>query len=321
MHGIDRVEASADGITGKILVMSSTLSNSLPELQLLPSLEWDDYELLDSGEGEKLERYGPYRLVRPEPEAVWHRGLPRDDWRAAHAVFRPSPEEMGGHWEMLEPIPESWTIGYKGLRFRVQLGASRHVGVFPEQASQWDWVGKQVRDAGRPLKVLNLFGYTGLATLAAAQAGAQVTHVDASRKVIAWARENQQLSGLEDHPIRWIVDDALKFVQREARRESYYEGLILDPPKFGRGPKGEVWEFYKLIPELLEACRQVMSRKAVFIVLTAYAVKASSLTLYYAMNEMMAKQRGEVHAGEVVLSEKSVGRAVAMAIYARWSRK
>jgi 23S rRNA (cytosine1962-C5)-methyltransferase len=307
-------------ITGKILDMSSTLSNPLPELKLLPSLEWEDYELLDSGEGEKLERYGPYRLVRPEPEAVWQRKLSRDEWRAAHAIFRPSPEEMGGHWEMMEPIPESWTLGYKGLRFRVQLGASRHVGVFPEQASQWDWVYKQVRDAGKPPKVLNLFGYTGLATLAAAQAGAQVTHVDASKKVITWARENQQLSGLEDRSIRWIVDDALKFVQREARRESYYEGLILDPPKFGRGPKGEVWEFYKLIPELLDACRQIMSKRSQFVVLTAYAVKASALTLYYAVSEMMKKQGGEVSAGEVVLSEMSAGRAVAMAIYARWSR-
>jgi 23S rRNA (cytosine1962-C5)-methyltransferase len=293
----------------------------LPELTLLPSLEWEDYELLDSGEGEKLERYGDYRLVRPEPEAVWRRVLPQREWMSAHAVFRPSAEEMGGHWDRLQNVPESWTMGYKGLRFRVQLGASRHVGVFPEQACQWDWVSDQIETAGRPLKVLNLFGYTGLASLAAAKAGAQVTHLDASRKVVTWARENQQLSELEDRPIRWMVDDALKFVQREVRRESFYDGLILDPPKFGRGPKGEVWEFYRLIPELLQACRQVLSPQARFVVLTAYAVKASALTLHYALNDMMGRMRGEVRAGEVVLKEKSAGRAIAMAIYARWESK
>jgi 23S rRNA (cytosine1962-C5)-methyltransferase len=291
----------------------------LPNLHLLTSPDWDDYELLDSGQGEKLERYGPYRLIRPEPEAVWRRALPAKTWGSAQAVFRPSAEEMGGHWEMLHPLPDQWTMGYKGLRFQVQLGASRHVGVFPEQASQWDWARSQIETAGRPLKVLNLFGYTGLATLAAAQAGAQITHVDASKKVITWARHNQQLSDLEDRPIRWIVDDALKFVQRETRRESRYDGLILDPPKFGRGPKGEVWEFYRLIPELLQVCRQVMSPQARFVVLTAYAVKASALTLHYAVQEMMRSQRGEVSAGEVVLNEKSAGRAVSMAVYARWS--
>jgi 23S rRNA (cytosine1962-C5)-methyltransferase len=291
----------------------------LPNLHLLTSPDWDDYELLDSGQGEKLERYGPYRLIRPEPEAVWRRALPAKTWGSAQAVFRPSAEEMGGHWEMLHPLPDQWTMGYKGLRFQVQLGASRHVGVFPEQASQWDWARSQIETADRPLKVLNLFGYTDLATLATAQTGAQITHVDASKKVITWARHNQQLSDLEDRPIRWIVDDALKFVQRETRRESRYDGLILDPPKFGRGPKGEVWEFYRLIPELLQVCRQVMSPQARFVVLTAYAVKASALTLHYAVQEMMRSQRGEVSAGEVVLNEKSAGRAVSMAVYARWS--
>jgi 23S rRNA (cytosine1962-C5)-methyltransferase len=299
--------------------MSKTTTAKLPDLQLLPSLDWEDYELLDSGEGEKLERYGAYRLVRPEPEAVWRRMLPQKEWVAADAVFRPSSEELGGHWDMLQKVPDSWTMDYKGLRFQIQLGPSRHVGVFPEQACQWDWVSEHIQAAGRPLRVLNLFGYTGLASLAAAQAGAQVTHVDASRKVITWARQNQALSALEDRPIRWIVDDALKFVQREARRDARYDGLILDPPKFGRGPKGEVWEFYRLIPELLAACRQVMSPQARFVVLTAYAVKASALTLHYALREMMGKQRGEVSAGEVVLSEKSAGRAVSMAIFARWT--
>jgi 23S rRNA (cytosine1962-C5)-methyltransferase len=294
---------------------------SLPQIELLPSPDWEEYQLLDSGDGNKLERYGPYRLIRPEPEAVWHPARPAKDWKSAHAVFKPSAEEMGGHWETLQPLPESWVMQYKGLRFKVQTTASRHVGVFPEQASQWDWIGEQIRSAGRPLRVLNLFGYTGLASLAAASAGAHVTHLDASKKVVTWAHENQQISGLDDRSIRWIVDDAVKFVQREARRNTQYDGLILDPPKFGRGPKGEVWEFYKLIPMLLQSCREVMSPQARFVVLTAYAVKASALTLHNAMQEMMSKQRGSVSAGEVVLVDQSGGRGVSMAVYARWSGK
>ena len=176
-----------------------------------------------------------------------------------------------------------------------------------------------IEKAGRPLKVLNLFGYTGLASLAASRAGAKVTHLDASHKVISWAKENQELSGLSQRPIRWIVDDALKFVQREGRRGAHYDGLILDPPKFGRGPKGEVWEFYKLIPMLLQACRGVLSPNPCFVALTAYAVKASALTLFYAMQEMMQGKGGKTTAGEIVLQEKSAARLLSMAIYARWT--
>ena len=208
---------------------------------------------------------------------------------------------------------------YKSLRFWAQTGGSKHLGVFPEQASQWDWIAAQVRGADRPLQVLNLFGYTGLATLAAAQAGARVTHLDASRKVVSWGRENQDLSGLTTAPVRWLIDDALKFVHREGRRETAYDGIILDPPKFGRGPKGEVWEFYKLLPDLLEACRKILSPRPVFVLLTAYAVKASAVTLYYAMNEMMRACKGVTEVGEVVLQEKSAGRLLSTAIFARWS--
>ena len=228
-----------------------------PQLLILTSPDWVDYALLDSGGGMKLERYGAYRLVRPEAEAIWQPALPEKEWKTAHAVFRPAPEENGGHWERLRDLPERWQMEYHGLKLWAQTSASRHIGVFPEQASGWDWIMDQIAAANRPARVLNLFGYTGLASLAAAKAGAQVTHVDASPKVIAWARQNQDLSGLADRPVRWIVDDALKFVEREARRQSFYDGLVLDPPKFGRGPKGEVWEFYKLIPELLNClpCR------------------------------------------------------------------
>lgn len=292
---------------------------SPPSLTILTSPDWRDYELLDSGEGQKLERYGPYRLVRPEPEAVWQRGLPETEWNRAHAVFKPAPEENGGHWKLLQKLPDRWTMHYKDLQFYVQTTASRHVGVFPEQAAQWDWISRQTEASRRPLRVLNLFGYTGLATLAAARAGAGVTHLDASRKVVDWAHENLALSNLEGSSVRWIVDDAQKFVQREGRRGSLYDGIILDPPKFGRGPKGEVWEFYKLLPNLLSACRQILSDKPVFIALTAYAVKASALTLYYALQETLSGYPGTLTAGEIALTEKSAGRLLSTAIFARWS--
>jgi len=291
----------------------------MPNLLLLTSPEWKDYALLDSGNGLRLERYGSQTLIRPDPEAVWQPALPASTWDSAHAQFVPSPEENGGHWKRLRPGADRWQMEYKGLRFWVQLGASRHTGIFPEQAAQWDWAGEKIRTASRPLNVLNLFGYTGLASLAAAQAGARVTHLDASRKVVTWARENQALSGLQEKPLRWIVDDALKFIQREARRQAQYDGIILDPPKFGRGPKGEVWEFYKLLPELLSACAQTLSQRPRFIVLTAYAVKASSVTLYYALQEVMRVHPGLVEAGEVTLVDQSAGRLLSTAVFARWS--
>jgi 23S rRNA (cytosine1962-C5)-methyltransferase len=296
----------------------SPLNRSMPVIQLSDSPDWQDYVLLDSGNGSKLEQYGPYRLWRPEPEAVWKPLLPDREWQAADAVFKVTAEENGGHWEYRRPLPERWPMRYKNLRFYAMTTASRHVGVFPEQASQWDWIEDQVHAAGRPLQVLNLFGYTGLASLAAAQAGAKVTHLDASRKAIGWAKDNQTLSALDAQSIRWILDDAVKFVYREGRRGAKYDGLILDPPKFGRGPKGEVWEFYKLIPDLLSACKGVLSDQAQFIVLTAYAVKASALTLYNGLDEIM-DGRGQVSAGEVVLQEKSGGRYLSLAVYGRWS--
>ena len=291
-----------------------------PEISLLHSDDWQDYELLDCGNGRKLERYGDYLLARPETEAVWSPALPEKEWKKAAANFMPSAEENGGHWVAQRPLPDYWALTYKGLHFTVQTTASRHLGVFPEQANHWDWIGAQIKAAHRPLKVLNLFGYTGMASLAAAQAGAAVTHVDASRKVVNWARDNQALSGLSDRPIRWIIDDAVKFVQRESRRGAGYDGIILDPPKFGRGPKGEVWEFYKFLPELLKGCQQILSPDPVFMVLTAYAVKASSITMHFAMQEILQKYDGSLESGEIVLDEKSAGRILSTAVFARWSR-
>lgn len=294
---------------------------SLPQIELLYAPDWRDYELLDSGNGLKLERYGPYTFIRPEPQAVWRPYLPEKQWREAHAIFHPTQEESGGHWEFNKTVEPSWIMQYKKVKFRVQTTAGRHIGVFPEQAAHWDWMEAKIRNAKRPIHVLNLFGYTGLASLVAAQAGAKVTHVDASKKAIAWARENQELSDLDDRPIRWIVDDALKFALREGRRGVHYDGIILDPPKFGRGPKGEVWEFFKLIPALLQACRDILSPNPLFVILTAYAIRASSLSLYYALQEMLSAYTGVLSAGELSLVERSGGRVISTAIFARWSAK
>jgi 23S rRNA (cytosine1962-C5)-methyltransferase len=282
---------------------------------------WEDFELVDSGGGRKLERYGSYLLIRPEAEAIWKPSLPEKDWQKAAAEFMPTPEENGGHWNIRSYLPSEWNLHYRDLCFKVQLSGSRHIGVFPEQAVHWDWITRLIRQSKRPLKVLNLFGYTGLATLAAAQAGAAVTHVDASRKAITWAHENQDLSNLSNRPIRWIVDDAVKFIHRQARREEKFDGLILDPPKFGRGPKGEVWEFYKLLPELLQACRESLTEEPAFVALTAYAVKASSITLAQSLDQTMQGTGGTITAGELVLKEGSASRLLSTAVFALWSNQ
>ncbi len=292
---------------------------NLPQLELITSPDWSDYALIDSGNGQKLEQFGPYRLIRPEPEAIWQPAQSQKEWERAHGIFVATAEKNGGHWEFSKKVPERWTMAYKNFSFWAQTTASKQLGVFPEQAVQWDWVYQKIKSSSRPLKVLNLFGYTGMASLSAAVAGAQVTHLDASKKVNLWGKDNQALSGIDESSIRWLVDDAFKFVKREVRRGNQYDGIILDPPKFGRGPKGEVWEFYKILPDLLDGCRQILSPKPQFIVLTAYAVKASALTLYYATEAMMKAFKGTTTAGEVVLTEQSGQRALSMAIYARWS--
>jgi 23S rRNA (cytosine1962-C5)-methyltransferase len=294
------------------------MNHTIPSLTLLSSPGWEDYELLDSGKGQRLERIGPYTVVRPEAQAVWSPKLQAKKWEQADAIFQPTGEESGGYWKYQRPVESAWKMRYKSLAFWARTAASRHVGFFPEQAVHWNWISERVVAAKRPVNVLNLFGYTGIASLAAAQAGAKVTHVDASKKSVAQARENQSLAGLVDKPIRWIVDDALKFVRREIRREMKYDGLILDPPKFGRGPKGEVWEFFEALPSLLEECRLLFGKQPLFLVITAYAIRASALSLYYATQEMMHEHTGYLDAGELVLQEKSAGRLLSMAIYTRW---
>jgi len=300
-----------------------------PTFSPLESPNWEDYVLLDSGDGSKLERFGPYTFVRPEVQAMWPRVLHEKEWDAAHAVFQPTREESGGHWQFKKKVKDRWEMQYGNLRFWAMTTPGRHLGVFPECAANWDWtvdmiINRRERkenfegSANSAVKVLNLFGYTGLATLTAAAADAQVTHVDASKKSVSWARENQALSGLEDKPIRWIVDDALKFVLREGRRGNQYDGILLDPPKFGRGPKGEVWEIYKSLPNLLEACRQVLSDRPLFVVATVYAVQASAIHVGQALEAMMSDFDGGVECGELVTREKSAGRFLSHAVFARW---
>jgi len=307
-------------------------------LTLLESSNWKDYALLDSGDGLKLERFGKYVFVRPESQAMWKRAL-NSEWKDAHAVFQPTGEESGGHWDFKKKVDEQWEMQYpltpsssppgRGeIRFWAMTTPGRHLGVFPEVAAHWDWFSNLIHHEGDALSlskrhevnVLNLFGYTGLATLAAASAGAKVTHVDASKKSVSWARDNQVLSHLTDKPIRWIVDDALKFVQREARRGVKYDGIILDPPKFGRGPKGEVWEVYKSLPNLLEACRACLSDKPLFVVTTIYAVRASAIHIAQAMEDMMKGFEGKIEMGELVTREQSAGKLLSQAVYARWER-
>lgn len=289
-----------------------------PTLRTFHTSGWRDYELLDSGNGRKLERFGPYMLIRPEPTATWSPALPRQTWDAAHAEFF-LDQKQGGHWAFYRPVESPWTMQYKGLRFHVQLTGSRHLGVFPEHAAQWDWIADQIGRAGRPLRVLTLFSYTGLATLTAAQAGAQVTHVDAARSAIETARQNQALSGLQDRPIRWIVDDALKFVRREVRRGIRYDAIVFDPPRFGRGPKGEVWEFFRDMPTLCAACRGVLSEWPQFILLTAYAKEASALELYRMIAGMMAGFEGQTVVGQLVTRPTGGGHPLTHSLTVRWS--
>lgn len=290
-----------------------------PSFIFLTANSWKDYALLDSGDGRKLERFGPYTFIRSEPRAMWHPALAPRLWDAADAIFQLTGEESGGTWHFRRTLPPQWTLGYGGLRFEVQATSSRHMGVFPEQAVHWDWIAAQIKAVGRPVRVLNLFGYTGLATLAAAQAGAEVTHVDAAKRVVTQARRNQELSGLVQRPIRWIVDDALKYIQREVRRGSRYDGLILDPPKFGRGAGAKVWEFFENFPELLDTCRALLSPEPLFIVLTAYAVQASALYLHHALEARLAGLGGVLSAGELITVEQSANRWLSQAIFARWS--
>jgi 23S rRNA (cytosine1962-C5)-methyltransferase len=279
---------------------------------------WDDYALLDSGEGAKLERFGAYTLVRPEAQAIWRRRLPVERWEAADAFFEKGAGESGA-WIERRPMPDRWPMHYHGLTFWARLTGFRHTGVFPEQAVHWRWIGELVERAGRPIKLLDLFAYTALTTLFAARAGAQVTYVDASRPAMGWARENQEIAGLTDRPIRWILDDAIKFVRREARRGVRYDALVMDPPVFGRGPKGEIWRFYESVPVLLDACQQVFSDRPLFVLINAYAIEGSSVMLANLLDDLMDGRGGSIEAGELGLRQQDSERILPAGMYARWT--
>ena len=295
-----------------------------PVATTLRTLPWDDYALLDSGDGRKLERYGRLTVVRPEPQCWWRPRLPADAWDKADAIFDPSDEEDAGRWRYPgRTPPETWTLNWRKVKFNARLTPFRHLAFFPEQAANWDWLDLAVRrrvSAGGPApRILNLFGYTGVASLVCAAAGAQVTHVDASKKSVGYARENAQLSGLESAPVRWICEDARKYVQRELKRGSQYDGVILDPPKYGRGPTGEVWRLFEDLPELTEACANLLAPDASFLLLNAYAARISGLALSHLMTEKLGPRRGVVDWGELALDEGGqTGRAIGLSFFARW---
>ncbi|HET9534641.1 MAG: class I SAM-dependent rRNA methyltransferase [Mesorhizobium sp.] len=286
-------------------------------LEVAPS---EEYALLDSGSGEKLEQYGPYRIVRPEGQAIWQRALPAKEWNAADAIFTGDTDEEGmGRWRFPKaPLGETWPMRHDGIDYLGRFTSFRHVGVFPEQASHWSHMAELIERAGRPVKVLNLFGYTGLASLVAARAGAQVTHVDASKKAIGWARENQQIARLSDRPIRWIVDDAVKFAEREERRGSRYDIILFDPPAYGRGPKGEVWQLFDDLPALTDICRSILTPKPLAVVLTAYSIRASFFAIHALMRDAFAGMGGTVESGELIIREKAAGRALSTSLFSRW---
>lgn len=300
------------------------MSGAAPKVADLPGVMrtrgWADYALIDSGGGRKLERYGPYTVVRPEPQCLWSPSLPAAAWDAADAVFDPTDEEDAGHWRFKAQPKDTWPLAWREVRFKARFTAFRHLAFFPEQAANWAWLDERVRTAGGQPRVLNLFGYTGVASLVMAAAGAAVTHVDASKKAVGWARENAELSGLADRPIRWITEDARKYVAREVRRGSTYDGIILDPPKYGRGPGGEVWRLFEDLPELAALCAQLLSENASFLVLNAYAERISGAALSGLLADCLRDRGGTIDWGELALTQDDPAREIGMSFYARWGR-
>ncbi|HEX8263715.1 MAG TPA: class I SAM-dependent methyltransferase [Allosphingosinicella sp.] len=277
---------------------------------------WADYGLVDSGGGRKLERYGRFRFVRPEPQALWAPAASDWDW---DGEFVPgSDEDGGGRWQFARPVPrEGWELAWEEVRFRAQATPFRHLAFFPDMAPQWAWMRERLKEGG---EALNLFGYTGVGTLAMAAKGARVTHVDASRKSVEAGKENALLSGLADRPVRWLVDDAAKFAAREVRRGRRYDGIILDPPKYGRGPNGEVWKLEEGLPGLVADCRRLLDSDSRFLVLTVYAVRMSALAIGELLSQALGDLGGRVECGDMAVLEEARGLLLPTAIFARWSR-
>jgi 23S rRNA (cytosine1962-C5)-methyltransferase len=286
----------------------------MSDLLTLVAEPWADWGLIDSGHGRKLERYGDVRVIRPEPQAMW---APADeDWHADAEFLPGSDEEGGGRWVHTRPVPRTWPLSRGSVHFHASLTPFRHLGFFPDMAPQWDWM----RSRSDGAEVLNLFGYTGVGTLSLSDAGARMVHVDASKKSVEGGRANAELSGMAGNPIRWIVDDAGKFTAREVRRGRRYDGILLDPPKFGRGPTGEIWRLEEHLAPLLADCRQLLDSDSRFLVLTVYAVRMSALSIGELLRQTLGDLGGRVECGEMAVREERRGLLLPTAIFARWSR-
>jgi 23S rRNA (cytosine1962-C5)-methyltransferase len=284
------------------------------ELTTIVAEPWSDWDLIDCGNGQKLERYGPVTVVRPEPQAMWSPA--RAHWDPDATFVPGSDEEGGGRWVQHRPVPRQWELSRGGVRFNASLTPFRHLGFFPDMAPQWDWMRARAADAD----VLNLFGYTGVGSLLLSEAGARLVHVDASKKSVEQGKENAKLSGQSERPIRWIVDDASKFTAREVRCGRRYDGILLDPPKFGRGPEGEVWRLEDNLAPLLGDCRKLLDENSRFLVLTVYAVRMSALAIGELVRQTLGDLGGTVEMGEMAVREEARGLLMPTAIFARWSR-
>lgn len=279
---------------------------------------WADYGLIDSGHGRKLERYGRFRFIRPEPQAMW--APASADWKADGEFIPGADEDGGGRWQLSADVPAGgWPLAWREAKFTASNTPFRHLGFFPDMAPVWDWMRARIDGAADP-ECLNLFGYTGVGTLALAAARARMVHVDASKKSVEAARGNAALSGMTDKPIRWLVEDAGKFVAREVRRGRRYDGIILDPPKWGRGPNGEVWKLEEGLPGLIADCRQLLDADSRFLFLTVYAVRLSAIAIGELVRQQFADLPGRVEAGELTVREEARGLELPTAIFARWSR-
>ena len=280
--------------------------------------QWKDYEVLDTSEGEKLERWGDYLLVRPDPQVIWNTPKELPGWRKMNGHYHRS-SKGGGEWEFFD-LPKQWEIAYKELRFNLKPFSFKHTGLFPEQAVNWDWFSDKIRNAGRPVKVLNLFAYTGGATLATAAAGAAVTHVDASKGMVNWAKENAKSSGLEEAPIRWLVDDCMKFVEREIRRGNHYDGIIMDPPSYGRGPKGEIWKIEDSIYDFIRLCTKILSDDPLFFLVNSYTTGLAPAVLTYMLSTELKRFGGHVDSQEIGLPVTKTGLVLPCGASGRWEK-
>ena len=279
---------------------------------------WKDYEVLDTSAGEKLERWGDYLLIRPDPQVIWDTPKEHKGWKKCNGHYHRS-SKGGGEWEFFN-LPEEWRISYKELTFHLKPFSFKHTGLFPEQAANWDWFSERIRKSGRPVKVLNLFAYTGGATLSAARAGAMVTHVDASKGMVGWAKENAAASGLSDAPIRWLVDDCTKFVEREIRRGNTYDGIIMDPPSYGKGPKGEIWKMEENIWPFIELTSRLLSKDPLFFLISSYTTGLQPAVLSYMLNASLVKRfGGRVQAQEIGLPVRSNGLVLPCGASGRWT--